>query len=137
MKMLLLYSLELTPFWLTFKFCLTFYDVPMFHLIPFHLKYIKSWDRNSARLQPNVRAHDSSEYLLYNPTTLEHTTGKIRARWALLGANQDQPSCVFQCPLKSSGGADSHGQNFVKLASKGRIIGFFKSSSSYSQYLLP
>ena len=53
MKMLLLYSLESTPFWLAFKFCLTFYDVPMFHLIPFHLKYIKSWDRNSARLQPN------------------------------------------------------------------------------------
>ena len=53
MKMLLLYSLDLTPFWLAFKFCLTFYDVPMFHLIHFHLKYIKSWDRNSARLQPN------------------------------------------------------------------------------------
>ena len=31
----------------------------------------------------------------------------------------------------------SLGQSFVKLASKGRIIGFFQSSSSYSEYILP
>ena len=49
--MLLLYSLDLTPFWLAFKFGLTFYDVPMFHL-----KYIKSWDRNSARLHHTLKS---------------------------------------------------------------------------------
>ena len=35
------------------------------------------------------------------------------------------------------GSLTSLGQSFVKLASKGRIIGFFQSSSSYSEYLQP